>query len=95
MLEEGGYGHGWLGGHRIGVGSAASTRATAAIVLRMSAWLVRQFTTLIRIARRPRNVVPLKNAVPSALMAAILPSVFRSCSASSSLFGGESEPAPD
>jgi hypothetical protein len=52
-----------------------STRATASIVRATSASFVRQLTTLIRIARRPRHVVPLKNAAPSALMAWITASV--------------------
>lgn len=46
-----------------------STRATDSIVRFTSASFVRQLTTLIRIARRPRHVVPLKNAAPSALIA--------------------------
>ncbi len=36
---------------------------------------VRQLTTLTRIARLPRQVVPLKNASPVALTAAITVSV--------------------
>ena len=57
---------------------ARNVSATAATVRRTSASLVRQFTTLTRIARRPRQVVPLKNASPPALIAAIVAPVHRS-----------------
>jgi hypothetical protein len=55
--------------------SDSSTVATARTVRSTSSLLVRQLTTLIRIARRRFHIVPLKNAVPSQLIASIIRSV--------------------
>ncbi len=57
---------------------ACSTAATAAMLRATSTVLVRQFTTLTRIARLPCHFVPLKNASPDALTCAITASVRRS-----------------
>jgi len=58
--------------------SDKSTFATALSVRSTSSALVRQLTTLIRIARCPFQVVPLKNAVPSRLIVSMAQSVLAS-----------------
>ncbi len=57
---------------------SSSAAATAAMVRATSFSLVRQLVTLMRIARRPFHVVPLKNASPPALILAITSSLRRS-----------------
>ena len=57
---------------------AARTDVIAAVALRTSSSVVRQFTTLMRITRCPFQVLPLKNASPEAFTAAITDSVHAS-----------------
>jgi hypothetical protein len=61
-------------------GEQCSSSATFATVRATSSVVVCQLHTLTRIARRPRQVVPLKNASPAALIIAMTSLVLRSWS---------------
>src|SRR5256885_15464 len=72
-------------GHETQAGWCAptwSTRSAAAAARSTSSAVVRQLETETRMQRLPRQVVPVKNASPVALMAAITSSVRRSWSSS-------------